>query len=312
MEFNPKAKFEMVSYFVNKTEVVIGRRPNIGEGISKKLFDSFDAILSVTETYLAYPVDKLTAWFPWKEIREHCPDYVLFSSLKTLNYWINELKLKKVYIHCDLGTHRAPTIFGAFLYAYYENSSLDIIEKRKIKLGKDKESYYEYKFGKLKTNPVKCFNEKNRVNPRIKYLIEIIARDEEKDLSSILDKLEKELPDELCSKEELSERIDRRKFLKETNKAKEKLKSAGFLFENNNHNEFKANYKGADVFVFILLKDRPFPKGIIHSKFWRTENIVYLYDFYGKNKILLDDKINVELVGKIANKKLYRCSLYSV
>lgn len=94
--------------------VMVGERPD-AEGCSPSF--KVDAWMSVTDRWVKHPGK--SHWAPWPESKYQCPIEVLYSTHKVLNHWINEEGLKKIYIHCDGGTHRAPLIFGTFLLVYF-------------------------------------------------------------------------------------------------------------------------------------------------------------------------------------------------
>lgn len=100
--------------FHSGQEVLVGDRPD-AEGCRPDFH--IDGWMSVTDRWMPHP--GRSHWAPWPESKYQCPKEVLFSTHRVLHHWINELGLKRIYIHCDGGTHRAPLIFGTFLLVYY-------------------------------------------------------------------------------------------------------------------------------------------------------------------------------------------------
>jgi len=98
-------------------EVIVGGRPDYdGAGCTFETFKSIDGWMSVSDRFtpnLGYHV-----WIPWNESRS-LPEEVLFGAVLTLRHWVTELGFKRIYLHCDAGTHRSVTIFGAYLKAFY-------------------------------------------------------------------------------------------------------------------------------------------------------------------------------------------------
>lgn len=113
-------------YKIGETEILVGSRPD------RCIFDyqlssSIDAILSVTESHIPHMYQSKHQWSPWNEDGKPTPECI-FCAVKTLAEWIITLKLKRIYIHCDAGTHRAPTIFGLFLLSYFPDSAREICD----------------------------------------------------------------------------------------------------------------------------------------------------------------------------------------
>lgn len=105
-------------YKIGSTEIFIGNRPDLGTNIS--FFNSIDGWINVSDRIVCYPKNSLSQWSPWNE--DGSPQYeTIWSILKTLNYWISDLKLQRIYMSCDAGTHRAVSMFGFYLIAYHEN-----------------------------------------------------------------------------------------------------------------------------------------------------------------------------------------------
>jgi len=197
-------EIKYVSFKIKDTEVLIGPRL-ISKGTDPSFFQSIQGFLVVTESYIEYPPTANVRWFPWLEGTKEFPEEVLFGGLKTLNNWINELKLNKIYIHCDLGSHRAPSILGAFLKAYFtDQESNKIINNADISHAQN----YYWKFDQLMNHPLKYIETKFQLVPTLPYLIKAIIDNPNNDLSTILSRdLPERLPDHLISKDQLKERI---------------------------------------------------------------------------------------------------------
>lgn len=176
-------KVSYISYRVNQTEVLVG--PKLDKrGCTYDFFKSVSGWLVVTESYVEYPIEANVRWFPWKEIIEEFPDHAIYGSLKMLNYWINELKLPRVYIHCDNGTHRAPSVFGAFLSGYYSDIQSEIIKNRKVvrrkghpAIGRD---------GKVHAEPDRYFKTKTSKLPLLSTMVRMIVERPSESLDQIL------------------------------------------------------------------------------------------------------------------------------
>jgi hypothetical protein len=95
----------------------VGSRPN-SHKVTREFFNSIDGWISVTDTPVWFNEKVNQMWFPWDE-GKHCPPEVLYSVIRTLQIWETMRHLKTFYIHCDAGTHRAPTVFGAWLVGRY-------------------------------------------------------------------------------------------------------------------------------------------------------------------------------------------------
>lgn len=246
-------EIKYVSFKIKDTEVIIGPRL-ISKGTDPAFFKSIDGFLVVTETYIEYPPNANVRWFPWLEGTKEFPEEVLFGGLKTLNNWINELKLNKIYIHCDLGSHRAPSILGAFLKAYFtDQESNEIINNADISHAQN----YYWKFDQLMNHPLKYIETKFQLVPTLPYLIQAIIANPNNDLSTILSRdLQEILPDHLISKDQLKERIIYRNRINFYKQAKEELVDHGFSIEEKdlafNTSDFTANLNGKDYRINIV------------------------------------------------------------
>ncbi|MCX9024672.1 MAG: hypothetical protein OIN85_01085 [Candidatus Methanoperedens sp.] len=114
------------TYKVGDTVVHVAGRPDYRpEAIDKNYLAKVYAWLSVTDRFVPPPPGAYSQWSPW--IENGPPDMeVLFTCLKVLHYWIDELKLPEVVIHCDAGTHRSVTVFGAYLRTYHPEKAQEI------------------------------------------------------------------------------------------------------------------------------------------------------------------------------------------
>lgn len=234
------------AYYINNTEVIIGKRM-LSIGCDPDFFKTINGWLTVTDTYVEYPPQTNHYWFPWKEQSENFPDTVLFGSLKILNYWINELKLPRIYIHCDAGTHRAPSVFGAFLFAYYKEQTLDILNT----VHSPKENSYYIREGKPNFNPKIYFEHKMNTNPLLGYFIEYFIKYPNKSLEDIQDGLKEILPDNLLSKKDLKERLLARKINTFLNDTKKILLNNGYSFVDDKTNEFSAIFNNTKINIWI-------------------------------------------------------------
>src|SRR5690606_20817558 len=108
-------KVHYAKYKIEDTNIFIGNRIDVGA--TKEFYDSLAVIINVSDRLVKNSINKTALWFPWNEAG--IPSYeTIYSFLLTLRYYINELKVKNIYIHCDGGTHRAVTLFGFYLKAY--------------------------------------------------------------------------------------------------------------------------------------------------------------------------------------------------
>ena len=114
-------------YQVEDTQVIVGNRPDIGT--TKLFYESIDGWINVSDRQVRHPAQTLNVWNPWNEGGQP-PIEVIFAVLKTLDYWIHDLRLPRIYIHCDGGTHRAVTLFGFYLLAYQKEKAQQINETK--------------------------------------------------------------------------------------------------------------------------------------------------------------------------------------
>mgnify|MGYP002651591248 CR=1 FL=1 len=115
----------------NKVTVIVGVRPNC-YGTTPEVYDSIGAWMNVSDRFIRHRADKLNVFYPWNE--GGIPTYeTLFGVLKTLHYWIDELEIPRIYIHCDGGTHRAVTLFGLYLLTYRPGEAEEINKSYALK-----------------------------------------------------------------------------------------------------------------------------------------------------------------------------------
>lgn len=122
-----------VKYQVLDTEVLVGYRPNIVlheddaiYAMNVSLYNSIDSFINVGDNFVGHRADKLSGYFPFNEAGSPTIETVC-AALETLDYQIRVLRLKRIYIHCDLGSHRAPTIFGMYLFAFHPRTIKQIV-----------------------------------------------------------------------------------------------------------------------------------------------------------------------------------------
>ena len=148
----PVQGLHFAEYQVNEdTVVMIGARPDFS-GTTPEFFKSVNGWINVSDRIVRYPPNVSTFWFPWNEAGEPSLE-VIFSCLKTLNYWINELKLPRIYLSCDGGTHRAVTLFGFYLLAYHKENAASINATYKLTQREHWSDPLEYAESYLKRNP---------------------------------------------------------------------------------------------------------------------------------------------------------------
>lgn len=126
----PEDRLHYASYQVQDTQVIIGARPDF-YGTTESEYDSIKGWINVSDRFVAHRADKLNVFIPWNEGGQPQVE-TIFAALKTLDYWVNILKLPKIYLHCDGGTHRAVTLFGFYLLAYHPETAQQINESYKL------------------------------------------------------------------------------------------------------------------------------------------------------------------------------------
>ena len=104
-----------------KTAFVVGARLDYNPSEKIERLDRnnivLDAALSLTDRLVkTNSIYNYSAWFPWIE-GKYPTEEVVFGSLMTLRHWVIDLRLETIYIHCDAGTHRSPTMMGFYLNA---------------------------------------------------------------------------------------------------------------------------------------------------------------------------------------------------
>lgn len=84
------------------------------------------------------------SWFPGRRL----PVEVAFQCLSLLNYYAHQCEkdtiIRKIWMHCDSSTMRAPTFLGLFLNIHYKDSMEEIIEKSKYNCSYRRKSCPKY------------------------------------------------------------------------------------------------------------------------------------------------------------------------
>lgn len=122
-----KQKLTWAQYRVGESTIYIGNRPDIGT--TNEFYKSVDGWINVSDRIVKHPVGTLNTWLPWNEAGTPSIE-TIYAVLTTLNYWVDELKLKNIYLHCDGGTHRAVSLFGFYLLAYHKDRAIEISQAR--------------------------------------------------------------------------------------------------------------------------------------------------------------------------------------
>lgn len=126
-------------YTLEDAEVFVSSRPRKLMTIhSESAVFKADAYLSVTDTFCAPVEGKIFTWVPWNEQRHPTPEF-FYAVNRTLNWWLQREKRKKIQIFCDVGSHRSVTAFGAYLMTYFgREERLKIVAGRKaVPLNRD-------------------------------------------------------------------------------------------------------------------------------------------------------------------------------
>lgn len=221
-------------YIINDTNVYIGKRLD-KDGCYKNFFDSIDLFISLNDDFINFPLGKSHYWIPWREGTDTFPEYVVYSAISILNYFINEVKVKTIYIHCDMGSHRAPSIIGAFLFNYVDDYQ-NVIKNAYSPLGKSR--YFHNSL--LIFNPIEYYNEKVLQLPKIQYFIKYMKAHPSLGYDKVTDNYHEILPYELLTDEQKKEKNIKDKIKLFYQKSKKMLKNKKFLFdEENNYSEFK-------------------------------------------------------------------------
>lgn len=99
--------------------------------VSEDFYKSIDGWISVTNNVCFFHKPTDFMWFPWNE-ENHCLPETFFGVIMTLLYWEMAGK-RRFYIFCDAGTHRAPTVFGAYLWALFDlRTRHDVVAKHEL------------------------------------------------------------------------------------------------------------------------------------------------------------------------------------
>lgn len=285
-----KRPLTYVKYQVDTTEVLVGPRLD-GMGCDPDFFKSIEGWLVVTEGWVEYPITANVRWFPWKESTDNFPDTTLFGSLHTLHHWIKQLKLKRIYIHCDLGTHRAPSTFGAFLRAFYSPvEATKIINERVVH--NNQVLGYENEHKKLNSHPLEYIDGKFTSDPKLPFLVRAIIGSWDMDLDSIVTRRLKEfLPDYLLNPEDLSERLEKDSNQIFFDECKNKLKSLGYSFEDSEYGEFRAEATNGELLaVFLINPAYPYnPRNFVEMNLKKGRPVLVVAN--QENEIFNDDRL---------------------
>lgn len=274
-----------VSFKIKDTEVLIGPRLD-NRGCCPIFFKSIKGFLVVTESYIEYPLEANVRWFPWLEGIKLFPEEVLYGSLKTLDTWINKLKLPRIYIHCDLGSHRAPSVLGAFLHGFFTQEERDLIVNQADL--RNATQYYVVD-GEWKTNPLDIISEKFKQDKKIPFLIKAIVDNPLNNLNEILVfRLNEILPFELLPKENQKEIKDKEK--------KKKRKDAFIQRSLNKFSKVGITHAEVNSAPIIIVVPNEIPNGLFISKKIESHTHVLIYStinslkkidtFYNTSKLI--------------------------
>lgn len=270
----PGITHSYVKYKIDQTEVLVGGRLDF-KGCDPNFFKSVDGWLVVTESWIPYPLSANVRWFPWKELSENFPDTVLFGTLKTLHHWIKDLKISRIYLHCDGGTHRAPSTLGAFLKAYYSPQEAQTIINQREVIHNELSGYVGAN-GEFYPHPLEYVEGKMMADPKLPFLIKAIVENPDSDLDTICRSLLKMyLPDNLLSPEELAERTQLRSNQEFFQQQKKLLNQEGFQFSDSPYGEFDALYQGNPTAIFLINPQYPYnPQVFINIKLRKGLNVL--------------------------------------
>lgn len=238
-------------YKILESNIYIGRRPDLGCNLD--FFDNIDSILSVTDSFYPFLMHKNSQWLPWKEDTELFPDTVLYGSLKILKYWVIDLKIKNIFLHCDLGTHRAPSVLGAFLDTYFQDTQQNIVNNVET----PNKSIYIID-NVLMSNPIEYYKSKVQQNPEIPYISRYIAENPNQNLEDIMKNYRKTLPYNLLNPKEKKDFHRNVKIQNFKEKVFNYLDKHDFNYTKNpQYQEFKTEQDGKPINVWIW----PIPYG---------------------------------------------------
>lgn len=96
---NEENQLDYAKYQIKNTEVFVGNRPD-SWGTNQDFYHSIACWLNVTDRFVRHKEGVTNVWIPWNEAGKPTLE-TIFASLKYLHYWIDEIKVKKIYIHCD-------------------------------------------------------------------------------------------------------------------------------------------------------------------------------------------------------------------
>lgn len=130
---------------------MVGHRPN-AVGATEEFFNSVDGWISVTDRLIPYPSKTNFEWLPWNEGGK--PEIeAIYAFIRTLRYWVNDLGFKKIYLHCDGGTHRAVSMFGFYLLTFFPEEAQSIQDNHKLVRREILSAPLEYAQVKIKDFP---------------------------------------------------------------------------------------------------------------------------------------------------------------
>lgn len=142
--FNPGWNPRFALYTIGDREVGVGARPTPDLGNELNFEKSnVDPYISVTTREPTWYKDQPVQW-TWAPFVECQP-----VRLETLCIAFNALNSfwKRAYIHCDLGSNRAPVVFGLWLRTFFPNEAEEICKNRTLhNHGGDPENYYSCPF----------------------------------------------------------------------------------------------------------------------------------------------------------------------
>lgn len=153
---NSNQGLHYAEYIIDNSIVMIGNRPDF-YGTTNDFYKSVDGWINVSDRFVRHEKNVNNLFLPWNEGGQPQIE-IIFSFLKTLDYWINELKLKRIYISCDGGTHRAPSMFGFYLLSYEKLKAKEINNNYRLVNRDHWSNPLEYANTYLKQNNIPCFD----------------------------------------------------------------------------------------------------------------------------------------------------------
>jgi protein-tyrosine phosphatase len=155
---------DYAEYKIRDTYVMIGLRPNC-YGTTPEVYHSINAWINVSDRFVRHEKDVTNTFIPWVEAGTPQLE-TIWAVLRTLNYWINEQKLNRIYFSCDGGTHRAVTLFGLYLLAYESKDAELINSEYQLKGNRhDWSNPLQYASGYIQENKV----------PGLKKIVDLVS-----------------------------------------------------------------------------------------------------------------------------------------